>query len=564
MSLTSPLGRGAITVRDVVGLEVIQRGSPLVCAGGDHLDQPVRWVHISDLPTPAPSLRGRELLLTHGVGLRHSRETQRQFIEDLAEVPVAGVILELGRTFDEVPDVMVEAASRCGVPLIALRRRILFVEVTEQVHGMILERHESRVAEAQRLGKELIDLAAAGGTIGLLLQRLSSGIGAAVVLEDAAHQLVESVGFETDSEDPIAQWSLHSRLAHPDGGDEPVPDSARSGWCCTAAVTLRNQVWGRVHALDVEPPVRSAASVAVQHAASALTIGLLYNTTLIGVGRYASGSFVHDLLARRLSRSQSLAKAHQLGVDLSASVAGVAVEVLEAGEDEIAGARARLEQVCALIEQALRPAGVGCIWWADERRGLLCLAARAGEEINTGVTAATAQLAGAGILDSANGICVGVSEVTTVEHLADALDHAREVAGLGGSPGQTTLRWYEKLGLDRLFLRAAEGPELAAYVEAELGRLLAHDAEHRSQLLPVLKAYIDVGGSKSEAARALYVGRRSLYYKLDLIGRLLDRDLDDPDDRTALAVALRGLAVLRTRGSRVRLAEARPNESRFS
>ena len=54
------------------------------------------------------------------------------------------MILELGRVFDAVPQIMLDAANRCQVPVIALRQRILFVEVTEQVHGMI------RLAEGPR------------------------------------------------------------------------------------------------------------------------------------------------------------------------------------------------------------------------------------------------------------------------------------------------------------------------------------------------------------------------------------------------------------------------------
>ena len=83
MSMLTRLSTSSITIQDVLGLAgigtVTQLGaSPAMssspCEVGAHLI----------LPTAAPSLRGGELLLTHGLGLRHSGRTQRRYIEELA------------------------------------------------------------------------------------------------------------------------------------------------------------------------------------------------------------------------------------------------------------------------------------------------------------------------------------------------------------------------------------------------------------------------------------------------------------------------------------------------
>ena len=59
----SEIGHASLTVAEILALDVVQRASPLVLAGAEHLDRPVRWVHISEQPDIADYLKGSELLL---------------------------------------------------------------------------------------------------------------------------------------------------------------------------------------------------------------------------------------------------------------------------------------------------------------------------------------------------------------------------------------------------------------------------------------------------------------------------------------------------------------------
>jgi purine catabolism regulator len=60
----------------------------------------------------------------------------------------------------------------------------------------------------------------------------------------------------------------------------------------------------------------------------------------------------------------------------------------------------------------------------------------------------------------------------------------------------------------RLLMTVADTPDLASYVEDELGPLLKHDAGTANPLLPTLRAFLQCDSGKSEAAKKLYVQRR--------------------------------------------------------
>src|SRR5882757_11111517 len=91
-------------------------GVELVC-GEEGADQPVRWVHISELADPTPWLSGGEFLLTTGMGLDSARD-QRAYVKRLADHGLSGVGFGIGFQHDSVPAAIVEAAEERDFPLV--------------------------------------------------------------------------------------------------------------------------------------------------------------------------------------------------------------------------------------------------------------------------------------------------------------------------------------------------------------------------------------------------------------------------------------------------------------
>jgi purine catabolism regulator len=77
------------------------------------------------------------------------------------------------------------------------------------------------------------------------------------------------------------------------------------------------------------------------------------------------------------------------------------------------------------------------------------------------------------------------------------------------------------------------------FAEAQLGRLLAYDSRRQQSLVHTLEVYCRHGGRKAETARALYLERQTLYYRLRRIQEILEVDLADEDTRLSLHLALR-------------------------
>jgi sugar diacid utilization regulator len=103
---------------------------------------------------------------------------------------------------------------------------------------------------------------------------------------------------------------------------------------------------------------------------------------------------------------------------------------------------------------------------------------------------------------------------------------------------ETQVACYSDLGVYRLLLAARGTPEIRDLYEEMLGSLAAYDQKTKSDLLPTLAAYLR-SGNAVEVSQTLNLHRNTLRYRLRRIRDISRLDLDDPDIRLGLQVALK-------------------------
>jgi len=113
-------------------------------------------------------------------------------------------------------------------------------------------------------------------------------------------------------------------------------------------------------------------------------------------------------------------------------------------------------------------------------------------------------------------------------------------------------------GLARL-LAAVRPDELERFCSETLGPLAAHDLRTGDDLLRTLEVFATCGGV-SETARQLSAHRNTVRHRIARAEALLTADLNDPEQRLRLSVALRcqRLLSLRRAAGFVQSAQAQP------
>jgi purine catabolism regulator len=103
--------------------------------------------------------------------------------------------------------------------------------------------------------------------------------------------------------------------------------------------------------------------------------------------------------------------------------------------------------------------------------------------------------------------------------------------------GERKPLYYPDLSVYRLLLQIEGSPELIAFQEEILGSLLAH--EGANELIRTLEAFFEHNGNLSQTAKALFIHRNTLIYRLERIAAITKLDLENPENRLAIQLALR-------------------------
>ena len=125
-------------------------------------------------------------MLTTGIGPA-ARSATRALDPFADRAGAAALAVELGSTWRErVPEPVVRACAEAGMPLVAFRRSVRFVEITEAVHGAVVNNQFELLRRGEEIHRRFTELILHGRGVPEILGELASAVGNPVVLEDAA------------------------------------------------------------------------------------------------------------------------------------------------------------------------------------------------------------------------------------------------------------------------------------------------------------------------------------------------------------------------------------------
>jgi purine catabolism regulator len=509
----------SMSIEGALQLEVFTRVPQTVYAGRGNFDRAVRWVHPTEIPDIGQFLSGGEMLLTAGLGIGDNVEGQRQYINDIDDAHAAVLIVELsGRAFDSMPEALIEAARERDFPLVGLAGELPFVEVSAQVHESIIDQRVLDLSAYERLNGTFMQLLLAGRDHVHFTDALAKEVNRPVVLEDSARQVVAYSGSTEIGDLALKEWERHSRIEH----DAPsaISGNANDADTCTRkAVVLRGERWGWLHVLHGGDPIVGTAAYAIDRAADGIAIALLGARESGARSAQRQNALISRLLLGDISGDAFVNRALRIGRDLR-DRALLVVSVCREGATNT-GEEA-MEELCRSLQV---PAVV-----ADLGEHTLVIMGLSRTKSERQVVARLTDL----------DVRAGISRPVSAGQLPTAVEQARSAASVAMARPDKAVHRFDDLGVLRLLASLAGGPELSRYIEDELGPLLKHDAKATNPLLPTLRTYLSCDGNKSRAAQALFVQRRTLYYRLERIETLLGRPLDDADNRQALVFAVRG------------------------
>lgn len=595
---------GAVTARDA--LLMLQRHGARLVTGAAGLSRPITWACTAHARPPAfEELRGGELtLLSLGtLGALHALDdtiTLSRLLQDLdrrgvSAIAVAGLLPDSPSAPDAAAPAPETGAASLGerrsataeemrladgldLPLMSLPAGTPLADIEREIIAAVVAPNAPAPPPSGPRGiyDALVHDSLRGDDERALAQHLATLARAAVVLSDAhnIHWLALPPEF------PLARDALLNLLrrpssraqvralleasspAHSQAGDALGVEvlSLASGFVWVAAplhtpertimaLALVTPSAGVDAEADAEPPTTNgqpSPAAILGQVAPLFALTLARRHDFAGAEHRLRAETLDALLSGAYPDEERMrARAAQLGHDLSRPHVALVVTIAASSEGP-ALSLARGSAVVAALDALT--AGMEGTWARGgdgEIAALVPVPADGAASALAALAARAGDLLAAALASTHTGWSAGMSEPATEPAGARrAAGEARDTARLGLLVlGPAHVARAADLGIYRLLLRLRETGELEAFCRQTLGPLLA-DARHADALLATLDAFFASNGNLAEAARRLDLHRNSLIYRLGRIRALLGHDLEDPEARLALQLALKARRVL--------------------
>lgn len=506
-----------VTVAEVLALPVVRAGDPEIHVAAG-LDRQVRWVHVGDAPEVADLLTGGELILTTGPALVAD---PGRYCAALAAAGAVGLIVELSPRLPTMPAAAVAAADSAGMALVALRREIRFIALTEQVHRAIVAAQFDEVEFARHAHQVFTELSMRRADADDIVDSAADLIGTPVALEDTARRVLSLAAHGRPTAELLDGWPTRSRA---DG--------------VAVAVGADGTVFARLVAPLAEPTPRVA--MVLERAAQALALREMVERDRSALEQQAQHGLLDDLRTGRISdEAGASARARTLGLQVARYYVPVCVVVdMETGHDELS-TRRRKVAVHDAVRHALglaRLTAISSVTGTGVDAVLACPAADPDPAVDH---AGSLVIAEVGRVRGVRGVTVGAGPATgRVVDAVAGLDGAHHIAVVVAAMPRAEARVHRAADtrLRGLLALLVDDPRVRAFAAVELRRVL--DGPEPEANVALLRAFLEAGGNKTELARRLHVSRPTLYARLAALQERLAVDLDDGESRTSLHAAL--------------------------
>lgn len=543
---------GVITVRDILGFALPD--GTTVAAGHNGLGREVTWAtRLRAAPPAFGHISGGEIVILAADILEMIDEnlTLAGAIRQLAQFGVSVIA-----TTEAADAPALSAADASSLPLLILPPGTDLGLLERTAARTIAERRREIQQHGQEEGRKFMELAIGGEPLDVLADEVSQSSGRAVSIE--GHDGRPLV-FQPDLEDRLgereAQVILQASeesvqawlrtVGSSSSAEPPVHGwQVQDGWTrLVAPVTGRNGLLGSVSLLVPAEAERPEDTILTSRAAAAAAVTLAQEQATAHVRREVELNVLDEMLDGALRSEVALVQqAQRLGYDLDQTFCAIVARIDPAQAGPTRSREGRWSALETGVRQFAREMDQPTMLWRVRNS-----AAEIVWPVNGQDPAEPVAMQLRDILDTElrNGqitdvVSIGIGRPDLGIHgIRRSHQEARQALTLGRRlHGSGHVTDYDDLGIYRLILAAEGLPELRAFQDESLQELVEYDRIHSSNLIQTLEAFFAANCSPKEAASILNVHRNTVLYRLDRIGTITGQDLDDPEVRLRLHLAL--------------------------
>lgn len=543
-----------LTVNDALSIDAMNQTK--IIAGRNGLDREILWVTVIEVLDEIHLLQEGELLITTAFGLADIPSLLDELIPRLVERKLAGLAIQTGYYLDVIPSTIIQQCNDYNFPLLELPKQIKFSELTMAITKRIINRQMEMLEYAQRIHDRLTQVLLQNMGLPQIAIVLAELISAPVRILDAHFNILTSAGLEENSNylhpeklqaeyQAIKKRNLLSTETNPikicAKNSAPSPDQFLH------SLIVDKEVYGFLSVITSKPTLEDMERIAISSAATISTLEILKEKAVWETEERVKGDFIDDLLENTIKIDTILRRrANYLGFNLEKNFAILALQFSNLNTSIPNYSEARFQELkqrlFAQIRFTLHSYQKQALQKYKNNKLIILL------QIDNDAPGATKEEVSqvARLLEKSivteTGVTTSIGIGRTYKQLSDmskSFQEAEQALSIAHRLRNTEcVLFYEDLGPYILFADLVNETELLNYYTLTVSAIIDYDANHKSDLVSTLEAFIKCNNGLKETAKDLFVHRHTLKYRLRRIHEISRLDPENARDQFQLQLGL--------------------------
>ncbi|MBS3810294.1 MAG: PucR family transcriptional regulator ligand-binding domain-containing protein [Halanaerobiales bacterium] len=546
-----------ITIAEALNLEKMNEVE--VLSGQKGLDRHITKVNIMEVPDIVDWVKEGELLFTTLYSIKDDKKALKNLIPNLAKKKLAGLGIKPGRYINEIPGFMIDQAKKYDFPLLKIPYDFSFSEFINPILSEILNVQTRFLEKTLNIHEVLTNTVLYENGLDRLSSILVELINNPVLITDSNISIM-SYSIPNNNEE-LTKEDLLSTITT--DGQKETEEEIYGYRCKKKLVSLNkreinlikipiitpNNHFGYLFSWEYKKMINKLDLSTLKWASTIAALDILNKRTITNVEFKYRNELLYDILKGKFNHKQTiLTRGNNMGLDLDKGFSVIVFELKDLISDHFKKKGLLNENLQkTYLETAERVINDDIIM-GDLGTYLIALYPEGREEkedMNAFINKVM------GIIEERNKdlVKIGIGNYQKdIINLHKSYSQAKRTIQVAKKLDKhNQIYFFGDLGVYKL-LYQIDQKEKNSFLKKTIDPLLKYDRTHNTELLKTLKAYFKENGNLSNVAKKIYIHYNTVHYRLKRIEKITGLNLDNPEDKLNLEIALKMLNFTATKG----------------
>lgn len=547
-----------ILLEKLLTLDILKEAR--VLAGRDGLDNRVTKVNVMEVPDILEWVSDGELLITTAFPIKDNINMLLELIPRLKSKGVAGLGIKLGRYVWELPDNIIALADELGFPIIEVPLNVSHTDLISAILTEVIDDHMNMFIKMEEFNIEVMNIMIKGGGLKEIAKKLYDNIGNSLAIYENindSYELICDCDYDKAVIDNIIHKHTSSKYTNENNssGDiykkslDDIGDKQLER--VTIPIIIEKIEYGSIFIwLDCRP-LSPLDNMLIESYVHIIALEFVKKLALYNMESNYKLDFFDDLLSdNKIRQSKALEKAKTFNFkkELKHTVIIILLKDLYSME-KFTYKRANFAKECMsrilfIVNRIVKLYNENVVYSEKSDRILMLYgvdASKDDKEIKKKALAFCEKiLCELKEKSMVNQLIIGLGRsFEGVEQLWRSHEQAKLIVENLSKASSSNILHYDDLGLYRFFSYDGLQNELMEFYSTTIKPLVEFDKTSNSELVKTLKYYFQYNGNMKRMSQNMHMHYNTIIYRLQKIKDIIGMDIEDPDIRLNLEIALK-------------------------